>query len=65
MGKILQKKNFEIKVRLDRDTFENFNKKCKQLGINRTEFIEKISNEPIALFDKGVKKNLEINQFFL
>jgi hypothetical protein len=59
MGKVLQKKNFEIKVRLDKNTFENFNNKCKQLGINRTELIEKISNEPIAFFDKEVKKNLE------
>lgn len=59
MGKVLQKKNFEIKVRLDKDTFENFNKKCKQLGINRTEFIEKISNESIAFFDEESKKTLD------
>lgn len=58
--KILGKKNFEIKVRLDKDTFENFNNKCKQLGINRTEFVEKISNEPIAFLDKEVKKSLEV-----
>jgi len=52
-------KNNEIKVRIDKKTFENFNKKCEQLGINRTELIEKISNEPFAFFDDEVKKTLD------
>ncbi len=57
--KVLQKKNNEIKVRIDKNTFDNFNKKCKQIGLNRTEFIEKISNESFAFFDEKVKKILD------
>lgn len=52
----------QIKVMVNDETIKNFINKCKELGMSKTQFIEKISNEPIIFLDKNAKtilKNLK------
>lgn len=51
----MRNKNYPIKVMLDKETYDNFIKKCEDLGISMTLFIEKISNEPVVFLDKNAK----------
>lgn len=56
-------KNNKIVVKVDNDTLENFNKKCIEQGLNRTEYIEKIANNDIIFLDRNAKKVINlINQ---
>ena len=51
----MRNKNYPIKVMLDKETYDNFIKKCEDLVISKTLFIEKIANEPVVFLDKNAK----------
>jgi len=58
----MRNKTYSIKAMVDKETYDNFINKCKDLGISMTLFIEKVANEPVVFLDKNAKlllKNLE------
>jgi len=53
-------KNNKIIVKVEKETIDNFDKKCYDLGLTRTQFIEKIAREDIVFLDNNSKKLIKL-----
>lgn len=53
-------KNNKIVVKVAKETLDNFDSKCYDLRLTRTQFIEKIANEDIVFLDNNSKKLIKL-----
>lgn len=57
------KKTNSLHLRISPDAKKRLKEKAENLGLNITNYIEKISNEPVIFMDENLKKFLNKIQY--